>query len=108
MRPILSLVLILFLSACSALKTMPKPPPAPTQQAQEIDRAQSLNLPKLGTISAAQRGSPDDVQRTIAARANAAGATYYQIVSLSESIVPGQWYANAILYGPSTAGSTQK
>ena len=108
MRPALSLLFILFLSACGALKTTPQPPPPPARQAQEINRSQSVGLPKISTISATEHGSPDDVQRDIAARANAAGATYYQIVALSETVVPGMWYASAVLYGPSTAGSASQ
>ena len=63
-------------------------PPAPTTQAQEITRAQSYGLPKLGTVSAHSRGSPDDVQRAIAARANQSGAVYYQILMVDETTMP--------------------
>ncbi len=101
-------VLLLLLSACSVFHTTPQPPPKPGQRAQEITRAQSINLPRLGSISAAERGSPDSVQRVIAARANASGATYYRIVALNETITPGTWYASAVLYGPSTAARTRQ
>ena len=70
--------------------------------------AQSYGLPKLGTISAQVRGSPDDAQRAIAARANQSGATYYQILMLDETVLPGFWYATAILYGPSTGTGSQQ
>ncbi|MGK3144193.1 biofilm peroxide resistance protein BsmA [Pantoea sp. C2G6] len=102
------LVISLLLSGCSAFETTPKAPPAPTQQAQEISRAQSAGLPKLGNITVNVHGSPDDAERAVAAQANQAGAAYYQIVMLSETIMPGLWYASAILYGPSaTAGARQ-
>ncbi|PPS64836.1 hypothetical protein CRX72_05630 [Pantoea sp. BRM17] len=60
-----------------------------------MSRAQSAGLPKLGNISASTRGSPDDAQRAIAARASQAGAVYYQIVMLDETSFPGLWYATA-------------
>ncbi|WP_128176191.1 biofilm peroxide resistance protein BsmA [[Pantoea] beijingensis] len=107
MRTLLISGLMLLLSGCSIMHTTPRPAPAPTQQAQEIVRAQSTSLPRLGNISATERGSPDDVQRVIAARATAMGASYYMIVALSESVAPGMWYASAILYGPSTATGAQ-
>ncbi|MEN4710210.1 biofilm peroxide resistance protein BsmA [Pantoea agglomerans] len=103
MRSAYLLVISLLLAGCSALETTPKAPPAPTQQAQEISRAQSGGLPKLGNITVNVRGSPDDAGRAVAARANQAGAAYYQIVALSETVMPGLWYASAILYGASPA-----
>ncbi|AUX94880.1 biofilm peroxide resistance protein BsmA [Mixta gaviniae] len=110
MRYLSLLLLTLTLSACSALRPTPEAPPPPTHQAQEIDRGQSLGLPRLGSITSTTRGSPDDAQREIAQKANAAGAAYYQIVALSETVMPGMWYASALLYGPasSAAGSAQQ
>lgn len=105
MRQIPALLVALLLTGCSALTTTPQPPPAATSQAQEITRAQSGTLPRLGTISATVRGSPDDAERELAAKANAAGATYYLIQMVSETVAPGMWYASAILYGPSTAAA---
>lgn len=102
----LILLLGLLLSGCAALHTTPQPPPAPTSQAQEITRAQSYGLPKLGTVSAHSRGSPDDVQRAIAARANQSGAVYYQILMVDETTMLGFWYATAILYGAPSGGSS--
>ncbi|WP_338558713.1 biofilm peroxide resistance protein BsmA [Erwinia sp. E_sp_B04_7] len=105
------LLIVLFVTltlGCSQLQTRPEPPPPPTSQAQEVTRAQSLSLTaRLGTITVTERGSPDDAERAIAARANAAGATYYYIQMVSETVMPGLWYSSAILYGPSTAGGTQ-
>lgn len=108
MRSAYLLVISLLLAGCSAFQTPPKAPPAPTQQSQEISRAQSGGLPKLGNISVSVQGSPDDAQRAIAAQANQVGAAYYQIVMVSETVMPGLWYASAILYGASpTAGARQ-
>jgi len=98
----------LLLSGCSALKTTPQPPPAPAHQAQEITRAQSAGLPRLGSITTQVRGSPDDAQRALAAEANQRGAVYYQIIMVDETVTPGYWYATAILYGASASAGTQQ
>lgn len=110
MRYLPLLLLTLTLSACSTLRQSPEAPPPPTQQAQEINRAQTANLTRLGSITSTSRGSPDDAQREIAKKANASGAAYYHIVALSETVMPGMWYASAVLYGPaaSATGSTQQ
>ncbi|MEN5017078.1 biofilm peroxide resistance protein BsmA [Erwinia sp. Eh17-17] len=99
MRPSVALLTILLLSGCSVLKSTPQPPPAPASHAVEINRAQSTGLPRLGSVSVSVRGSPDDAQRALAAKANAAGARYYQILLVDETTVPGMWYGTAILYG---------
>lgn len=105
----LYLALTLLLSGCAAFTTTPQAPPPPMQHAQEISRAQSIGLPKLGTITTTTRGSPDDAQRAIAAKANRAGAVYYQILMLDETTLPSFWYATAILYGaPSTGAAAQQ
>ncbi len=108
MRSVL-LALSLLLGGCAAFTNTPQSPPPPGPQAQEISRAQSGGLPKLGTISATTRGSPDDVQRAIAAKADRAGAVYYQIVMMDETTIPSFWYATAILYGAASnrAGAQQ-
>ncbi|ARF51631.1 biofilm peroxide resistance protein BsmA [Pantoea stewartii] len=108
MRYVMLLTLSLLLSSCAAFQETPKAPPAPTAQAQSITRAQSYGLPKLGTISASVRGSPDDAERAIAARANQAGAVYYQILMVDETITPGIWYTTAILYGASPAAGARQ
>jgi len=95
----LLLLFSLMLSGCSTLTTTPQAPPPPASQPQEISRAQSVGLPKLGTVSVSTRGSPDDAQRAIAARARQTSAVYYQIVMLDDSAFPGIWHATAILYG---------
>lgn len=100
---LLTLLFIFLTVGCSQFETRPEPPPPPTSQAQEITNAQrqSLNQSRLATISVSVRGSPDDAQRAIAAKANAAGAAYYYIQLVRETVMPGLWYASAILYGPS-------
>lgn len=107
MNRLLTVLFVLLTVGCSQLQTTPEPPPPPTSHAQEVTRAQSLNLRKIGTVSVNERGSPDDAQRAIAAKANAAGATYYYIQLVSETVMPGLWYSSAILYGPSTTAGAQ-
>lgn len=97
-RRLMTLLLIGLLSGCNAFKTTPRPPPAPTNQAQEIVRAQTFELEKMATISALVHGSPMNVEAEIQRRANASGARYYLIIMNSDTIVPGQWYSQAILY----------
>ncbi|CAK6488941.1 Lipoprotein BsmA [Pantoea sp. Nvir] len=108
MRYAYLLTMALLVSGCSALKTTPQPPPAPTHQAQEITRAQSAGLPRLGSVSTQVRGSPDDAQRALAAEANQRGAVYYQVIMVDETVTPGYWYATAILYGASPAAGAQQ
>jgi len=104
----LSLLVVLLLSGCSLFTTRPEPPPPVQAQAQEITRAQSMTLTRLGTVSVSVRGSPDDAERAIAAKANAAGAKFYVVQMVSETVMPGRWYSTAILYGPSaSAAGTQ-
>ncbi|BEN37955.1 biofilm peroxide resistance protein BsmA [Serratia marcescens] len=97
-RTLIALTLAAQLSACGIMTTTPKPPPPPTAQAQEIVRAQTTELVKIGTVTAVVRGSPMDVEAEIQRKATAAGARYYVIIMNSETIVPGQWYSQAILY----------
>ncbi|WP_437610210.1 biofilm peroxide resistance protein BsmA [Erwinia sp. V71] len=109
MRRITYLLLALLLTGCSAFRTTPQPPPAPGPQAQQINRAQSMTLTKLANITATERGSPDDAERALAAQANAAGAPYYHIIMISETVIPGVWYGTATLYGTASAtGGTQQ
>ncbi|MDT3252391.1 biofilm peroxide resistance protein BsmA [Serratia sp. root2] len=97
-RLLLPLTLAVLLSACGIMTTTPKAPPPPTGQAQEITRAQTSELVKIGTTSALVYGSPMDVEAEINRKANASGARYYMIIMNSETVVPGQWYSQAILY----------
>ena len=97
-RAMLLLLITLGLSACSAFQVTPAPPPPIKPYAQEINRAQSLNLQKVGTVSAQVFGSPMDVKAEIKRKADASGAPYYLIIMMSDSVYPGIWYANALLY----------
>lgn len=94
----LFLLITLGLSACGAFQVTPAPPPPIKPYAQEINRAQSLNLQKIGTVSAQVFGSPMDVEAEIKRKADASGAPYYLIIMMSDSVYPGIWYANALLY----------
>lgn len=96
-RTLIALTLAAQLSACGIMTTTPKPPPPPTAQAQEIVRAQTAELVKIGTVTAVVRGSPMDVEAEIQRKATAA-SRYYVIIMNSETVVPGQWYSQAILY----------
>ncbi|WP_213990454.1 biofilm peroxide resistance protein BsmA [Sodalis sp. dw_96] len=89
---------LLALTGCSILEGKPVPPPPPTHQAQEIQRDQAGSLQVLDRITVVRRGSPMDVEHAVRVKANAAHATYYQIVALSELVTSGKWRADVILY----------
>ncbi|HDQ6342549.1 TPA: biofilm peroxide resistance protein BsmA [Shigella flexneri] len=98
-----SLLLVLMLSACSALQGTPQPAPPVTDHPQEIRRDQTQGLQRIGSVSTMVRGSPDDAlaeirAKAVAAKAVAAKADYYVVVMVDETIVTGQWYSQAILY----------
>ncbi|OJR22048.1 bioflm peroxide resistance protein BsmA [Escherichia coli] len=93
-----SLLLVLMLSACSALQGTPQPAPPVTDHPQEIRRDQTQGLQRIGSVSTMVRGSPDDALAEIKAKAVAAKADYYVVVMEDETIVTGQWYSQAILY----------
>ncbi|WP_034911732.1 biofilm peroxide resistance protein BsmA [Erwinia sp. 9145] len=105
MRRFVPLIVTLLLAGCSLFATTPQPAPAPTAQAQEITRAQTGGLTRLGSISVQERGSPDDAQRAIKAKANEAGANYYVVQLVSETVIPGVWYATAVLYATANGGA---
>ncbi|CAM7670032.1 TPA: biofilm peroxide resistance protein BsmA [Escherichia coli] len=92
-----SLLLVLMLSACSALQGTPQPAPPVTDHPQEIRRDQTQGLQRIGSVSTMVRGSPDALAE-IKAKAVAAKADYYVVVMVDETIVTGQWYSQAILY----------
>lgn len=93
------LLMLASLSGCSNLmQTTPVAPPAPTEKAQEITRAQTSTLTKTGSVIADVIGSPMDAEAEIQRKADAAGARYYVIMFNSETIVPGRWYSQATLY----------
>lgn len=100
MKPLFAVIFILsMLSAgCGALTGKPVAPPAPTDQAQEISRDQTGTLTIIGRVTVEERGSPMDAEDAIRTQANGRGATYYQIIMLSEEFSPGIWRGAAILY----------
>lgn len=55
-----SLLLVLMLSACSALQGTPQPAPPVTNHPQEIRRDQTQGLQRIGSVSTMVRGSPDE------------------------------------------------
>lgn len=67
MRKIAAVLITLLLSSCHSLYHSPQPLPAPTAQAQEIGRAQSTGLSRLGIVNVTIEGSPDDAGRALAA-----------------------------------------
>lgn len=86
------------LSACSVLQGTPQPAPSPRNYPQEVQRFQTAELTKIGTVTAAVRGSPMDAEALIRKKAAAAHADYYLIMMNDEMVIPGQWYSQAILY----------
>lgn len=98
MRRVAALTLMLLLAGCSVLEGTPQPAPPVADHPLEIRRNQTEGLQRMGTVTALERGSPDDVEDAIKAKAVAANADYYVITLIDETIVTGQWYSQAILY----------
>ncbi|WP_313108692.1 biofilm peroxide resistance protein BsmA [Atlantibacter sp.] len=98
MRRLLPALIIMLLTGCGSLQGTPQPAPPVTDQPQQIQRNQTQGLVKMGTVSVLERGSPDDCERALKAKAVNAKADYYQILLIDETVVPGQWYGQAILY----------
>ena len=80
------------------LQGTPKAPPPATDHPQEIQRNQTAGLQKMGTVSVLMYGSPMDVEAALKVKAEAAKADYYVIIMIDDTMVPGQWYSQAILY----------
>ena len=59
---------------------------------------QTAGLHKMATVSVLMYGSPMDVEAALKAKAEAAKADYYVIIMIDDTMVPGQWYSQAILY----------
>ena len=78
-------LLAIVLSGCSALQGTPEAPPPATAHPQEIQRYQTAGLQKMATAA-------------LKAKAEAAKADYYVIIMIDDTMVPGQWYSQAILY----------
>lgn len=98
MRRVAPLLLVMLLSGCSVLQGTPEAPPPLSSHPQEIQKNQTEGLQKMGTVSAMVYGSPMDVEEAIKAKVTAAKADYYVIVMIDDTVVPGQWYSQAILY----------
>ncbi|MEJ5072859.1 biofilm peroxide resistance protein BsmA [Enterobacter ludwigii] len=98
MRRFAPMLLVLLLCGCSVLQGTPEAPPPLTNHPQEIQKNQTEGLQKMGTVSAMVFGSPMDVESAIKAKVNAAKADYYVIIMIDDTLVPGQWYSQAILY----------
>ncbi|AUV02912.1 biofilm peroxide resistance protein BsmA [Phytobacter ursingii] len=97
-RWFLALVVALFLSGCSVLEGKPQPAPPVSDHPQEISRNQTQNLQEMGAFSVSVLGSPMDVEDEIKARATAEKADYYVIMMMDDTVIPGRWYARAMLY----------
>ncbi|MTD41248.1 biofilm peroxide resistance protein BsmA [Erwinia sp. CPCC 100877] len=93
-----SVLLTFFLTSCSVFQGTPQPPPPVSDRPQQIQRYQTQGLQRTGTVSVIVRGAPSDGEAAIYSKAVAAGADYYVIVMNDETMVPGQWYVQAILY----------
>ncbi|WP_075182745.1 biofilm peroxide resistance protein BsmA [Pantoea sp. 1.19] len=106
MKRVFTVMAGLLLTGCASLTPQPAPPPG--AEPQEINRAQSLTLQKIGNVSAIVRGSPDDAARAIAAKARAQGASWYRIVALDDEMLTGVWRADAVLYGPAASAANGK
>lgn len=97
-KRLIPLLLALSLSGCTLLEGSPEAPPPATDHPQEIRRNQTEGLQRMGTVSALIYGSPMDAEEAIRAKATAQKADYYVIVMIDDTVVPGQWYSQAILY----------
>lgn len=51
--------------------------------AEQVDRTKTENLDKIGTVSASSASSLSALEKQLAAKAEAKGASYYYIVSAS-------------------------
>lgn len=98
MRRLASLLLVVFLSGCSVLEGKPETPPPVTNHPQEIRRNQTEGLQRIGTVSVMVYGSPMDAESAIKEKVVAAKADYYVIIMIDDTVVPGQWYSQAIMY----------
>ena len=98
MRRFIPRLLAIALSGCSALQGTPEAPPPATDHPQEIQRNQTQGLQKIGTVSVLLYGSPMDVEAALKVKAETAKADYYVIIMIDDTMVPGQWYSQAILY----------
>ena len=97
-RWLLPLLFAALLSGCAALEGKPQHAPPVSGSPQEIQRNQTQDLQQSGAVSVMTLGSPMDVEAEIKAKAAAAKADYYVIQMMDDTIIPGRWYARALLY----------
>ncbi|CRL44022.1 Lipoprotein BsmA precursor [Sodalis glossinidius str. 'morsitans'] len=94
--------LILFcglpLAGCSVLNGKPASPPAPEKQAVEISRNMVGSLTRAGKVTVDEHGSPMDAKNALQRQADEHQARYYQILMIDETVTPGVWHGEAILY----------
>lgn len=98
MRSFSAILLAFFLSSCSALEGKPQAAPPVSDHPQEISRNQTQSLQEMGAVSVTVLGSPMDVEEAIKVKATQARADYYVILMMDDTILPGRWYARALLY----------
>lgn len=98
MRMFSAILLTLVLSSCSALEGKPQPAPPVSSHPQEISRNQTQSLQEMGAVSVDVLGSPMDVEEAIKVKATEARADYYVILMMDDTVLPGRWYARALLY----------
>ncbi|MFT4464529.1 MAG: YdgH/BhsA/McbA-like domain containing protein [Sodalis sp. (in: enterobacteria)] len=73
-------------------------PPATEQQAVEISRNMVGSLTRTGKVTVDERGSLMDAKNAIQRQADERQAHYYQILMIDETVIPGVWHGEAILY----------
>ena len=98
MRMFSAILLTLVLSSCSVLEGKPQPAPPVSNHPQEISRNQTQSLQEMGAVSVTVLGSPMDVEEAIKVKATEARADYYVILMMDDTVLPGRWYARALLY----------
>ncbi|ANR79837.1 MULTISPECIES: biofilm peroxide resistance protein BsmA [Enterobacteriaceae] len=98
MRALPCLLFALLLSGCAVLEGKPQSAPPVSDHPQEIRRNQTQDLREIGAVSVTVLGSPMDVEDAIKAKAVAAGANYYVIIMMDDTIIPGRWFGRALLY----------
>lgn len=98
MRALPCLLFALLLSGCTVLEGKPQSAPPVSDHPQEIRRNQTQDLREIGAVSVTVLGSPMDVEDAIKAKAVTAGANYYVIIMMDDTIIPGRWFGRALLY----------
>ncbi|WP_074011904.1 biofilm peroxide resistance protein BsmA [Candidatus Sodalis sp. SoCistrobi] len=95
---LLILICCLPLAGCSVLNGKPASSPAPEKRAVEISRNKVGSLTRIGKVTVDERGSPMDAKNALQRGADEHQAHYYQILMIDETVTPGVWHGEAILY----------